>query len=103
MMSRRSTPPLARPSTRAQRRGPTLIEAMTMRMLGHAIHDTAEYVPRELLATWEARDPVARFREKLVAEGVSAGDLDAVAGAAMRRWRKRLRSQKAARGPIREP
>jgi TPP-dependent pyruvate/acetoin dehydrogenase alpha subunit len=27
--------------------GPTLIEAKTMRMLGHAIHDGAEYVPRE--------------------------------------------------------
>ena len=38
--------------------GPSLIEAQTLRMLGHAIHDGAEYVPRELLATWEARDPV---------------------------------------------
>jgi TPP-dependent pyruvate/acetoin dehydrogenase alpha subunit len=27
--------------------GPTLIEAKTMRMLGHAIHDGAEYVPRD--------------------------------------------------------
>ena len=35
--------------------GPTLIEAKTMRMLGHAIHDGAEYVPPELLAEWEAR------------------------------------------------
>src|SRR5450756_1332080 len=38
--------------------GPTLVEAKTMRMLGHAIHDGAEYVPPELLAEWEVRDPV---------------------------------------------
>ena len=59
--------------------GPTLIEAVTMRMLGHAIHDSAEYVPRDLLATWEARDPVVRFRQKLVSDGISTAELDAVA------------------------
>lgn len=51
--------------------GPTLIEAKTMRMLGHAIHDGAEYVPRELLAEWEAKDPVKRFEERLLASGVA--------------------------------
>lgn len=50
--------------------GPSVIEAKTMRMLGHAIHDGAEYVPRELLAEWEKRDPVLRYAEKLVAAGV---------------------------------
>ena len=59
--------------------GPTLIEATTMRMLGHAIHDGAEYVPRDLLASWEARDPVARFRQRLASEGVPSADLDAIA------------------------
>lgn len=51
--------------------GPTLIEAVTMRMLGHAIHDGAEYVPRELLAEWEAKDPVINFARKLVESGVT--------------------------------
>ena len=50
--------------------GPTLVEAVTMRMLGHAIHDGFEYVPRELLAAWEQRDPVRLYREKLLAAGV---------------------------------
>ncbi len=50
--------------------GPTLIEAKTMRMLGHAIHDGAEYVPPELLAEWAKRDPIALFVERLLAEGV---------------------------------
>ncbi|MCB0188282.1 MAG: thiamine pyrophosphate-dependent dehydrogenase E1 component subunit alpha, partial [Caldilineaceae bacterium] len=51
--------------------GPMLIEAKTMRMMGHAIHDGAEYVPRELLAEWEKRNPVANFEAKLLAEGVA--------------------------------
>ncbi len=49
--------------------GPTVIEARTMRMLGHAIHDGAEYVPRELLEEWEARDPLLLYRRRLLQEG----------------------------------
>jgi pyruvate dehydrogenase E1 component alpha subunit len=51
--------------------GPTLIECKTMRMMGHAIHDGAEYVPRELLAEWERRNPVELFERKLLAEGIA--------------------------------
>ena len=51
--------------------GPTLIEAKTMRMLGHAIHDGFEYVPRELLAQWEARDPIKLYTEKLLVSRVT--------------------------------
>ena len=51
--------------------GPTLIEAKTMRMLGHAIHDGAEYVPLELLAEWAARDPVHLFRTRLLDQGIA--------------------------------
>ena len=54
--------------------GPSLIEAKTMRMMGHAIHDGAEYVPRELLAEWEKKDPVARYQAKLLAEKVTDSD-----------------------------
>ena len=49
--------------------GPTIIEAKTMRMMGHAIHDGAEYVPPELLAEWERKDPIARYEAKLLAGG----------------------------------
>ncbi len=45
--------------------GPTLIEADTMRMRGHAIHDDAKYVPKEQLEYWETRDPVETFRARL--------------------------------------
>jgi TPP-dependent pyruvate/acetoin dehydrogenase alpha subunit len=47
--------------------GPVLIEAKTMRMLGHAQHDAAEYVPKALLESWKKRDPLERF-EKLLTE-----------------------------------
>lgn len=50
--------------------GPSLIEAKTMRMLGHAIHDGAEYVPPELLEEWEQRDPVVAWESQLVADGL---------------------------------
>ncbi len=55
--------------------GPSLIEAKTMRMLGHAIHDGAEYVPRRLLEDWERRDPVVRWEAKLLEEGSLSGEM----------------------------
>jgi pyruvate dehydrogenase E1 component alpha subunit/2-oxoisovalerate dehydrogenase E1 component alpha subunit len=52
---------------RARRgQGPTLIEAKMMRMKGHAIHDAAGYVPKELFEFWRKRDPVARFEKYLL-------------------------------------
>jgi pyruvate dehydrogenase E1 component alpha subunit len=51
--------------------GPILIECKTMRMMGHAIHDGAEYVPRELLEAWEKRNPILLYERKLLDEGVA--------------------------------
>jgi TPP-dependent pyruvate/acetoin dehydrogenase alpha subunit len=42
--------------------GPTLIECLTLRMEGHAVHDDAFYVPKELFEEWAKRDPIERFR-----------------------------------------
>jgi TPP-dependent pyruvate/acetoin dehydrogenase alpha subunit len=47
--------------------GPILIEAKSMRMRGHAQHDAADYVPKEMKEYWEKRDPIARH-EKLLME-----------------------------------
>ena len=47
--------------------GPFIIEAKTMRMRGHAQHDPAEYVPKEMLEYWKARDPMDRY-EKFLSE-----------------------------------
>jgi TPP-dependent pyruvate/acetoin dehydrogenase alpha subunit len=46
--------------------GPTLIEAKMMRMKGHAIHDAAGYVPKEMFDFWKKRDPLVRFEDYLV-------------------------------------
>jgi len=42
--------------------GPTLLELQTLRMEGHAVHDDAFYVPKELFERWAERDPIERFR-----------------------------------------
>jgi TPP-dependent pyruvate/acetoin dehydrogenase alpha subunit len=55
--------------------GPTLIEADTMRIDGHAVHDGADYVPADLVAEWRSKDPIDRTHERLVAAGVDPDDL----------------------------
>jgi pyruvate dehydrogenase E1 component alpha subunit len=42
--------------------GPTLIECLTLRMEGHAVHDDAFYVPKPMFEAWAASDPLERFR-----------------------------------------
>src|SRR5256714_15427738 len=46
-------------------RGPTLIESVTLRMEGHAVHDDAFYVPKEMFEEYAKRDPIERFRSWL--------------------------------------
>lgn len=47
--------------------GPTFLEFKTMRMHGHAEHDPAKYVPRELLEEWKKKDPILKA-ERLLTE-----------------------------------
>jgi pyruvate dehydrogenase E1 component alpha subunit len=42
--------------------GPTMIENLTLRMEGHAVHDDAFYVPKVMFERWAERDPIERFR-----------------------------------------
>src|SRR5436305_3626243 len=46
--------------------GPTMIEAKMMRMKGHAIHDAAAYVPKEMHDFWRKRDCLDRFQKYLL-------------------------------------
>jgi TPP-dependent pyruvate/acetoin dehydrogenase alpha subunit len=46
-------------------RGPALIEVKTMRMRGHAQHDPAEYVPKQMFEYWKARDPITLYEKYL--------------------------------------
>ncbi len=51
--------------------GPTLIEGLTFRMTSHTSSDDAsKYVPKELFAEWERKDPVDRVRNYLTSHGL---------------------------------
>jgi hypothetical protein len=53
--------------------GPILIEVKTFRRQGHAQHDPAEYVPKEMRAYWEARDPIALYEKFLTGKKLLDG------------------------------
>ena len=57
--------------------GPTLIEAVTMRMHGHAAHDDMKYVPKEQVEEWRKRDPIDRQARRLLDAGVDVDGLRA--------------------------
>jgi len=46
--------------------GPTLVEALTYRMKGHAEHDAQAYVRKEDLEAWRGKDPLERYARVLV-------------------------------------
>jgi len=46
--------------------GPTLIECKTYRHKGHSRIDPAKYRPKEEVEEWLRKDPIKRFREKLM-------------------------------------
>ncbi|MEX0832993.1 MAG: thiamine pyrophosphate-dependent dehydrogenase E1 component subunit alpha [Actinomycetota bacterium] len=51
--------------------GPSLIESVSLRWRGHAGHDAAKYVPSDMLDEHiKNKDPVQRFRERILADGV---------------------------------
>jgi len=59
-------------------KGLTIIESVSMRLDGHSLADPfTSYVPEGQLSTWRAKDPIATFRNRLLAAKVaSASELD---------------------------
>jgi pyruvate dehydrogenase E1 component alpha subunit len=55
--------------------GPTLIEAVTMRMHGHAAHDDMKYVPAAQIEEWKRKDPIDRQVRRVEALGVDVEGL----------------------------
>src|SRR5262245_33989800 len=54
-----------------QGRGPSLIEAVTYRLLGHSTaDDPSKYRSDDDVQAWEGREPLPRFRRYLTAKGV---------------------------------
>jgi acetoin:2,6-dichlorophenolindophenol oxidoreductase subunit alpha len=56
--------------------GPTLIEALTYRQVGHSRSDPAKYRPDGELEDWLTRDPILLLERKLLDNGVAAAELD---------------------------
>ena len=50
--------------------GPTLIEAVTMRMHGHSASDDASYVPEGMIGEWRKKDPIDRHEKILLSDHV---------------------------------
>ena len=65
--------------------GPTLIESMTLRMEGHAVHDDAFYVPKEMFEEWAKRDPIERFRGWLRENAALTDDEEDEIGASVKK------------------
>ena len=53
-----------------QRPRPVLVECMTFRMRGHEEASGTKYVPQELFAEWEKKDPVVNYERWLVGTGI---------------------------------
>jgi TPP-dependent pyruvate/acetoin dehydrogenase alpha subunit len=65
--------------------GPTLLECLTLRMEGHAVHDDAFYVPKEMFERWAAYDPIERYRSWLYEHAGLEDDEESVITAAVKR------------------
>jgi acetoin:2,6-dichlorophenolindophenol oxidoreductase subunit alpha len=59
--------------------GPQAVEALSVRMHGHAAHDDARYVPAGMREEFAERfDPPARLAGRLALDGLSAEEIDAI-------------------------
>jgi TPP-dependent pyruvate/acetoin dehydrogenase alpha subunit len=59
--------------------GVTLIELITYRRKGHAEHDNQSYVPSGEIDRWASEnDPVDRYVKRLLGEGFTQAELDAI-------------------------
>ncbi len=63
--------------------GPTLVEAVTYRWKGHSKNDPGVYRTKEEVEYWKTLDPIQRFRNKLISDGViTEAEADAIDKAA---------------------
>lgn len=61
--------------------GPSLVECLTYRQGGHKRDDPATYRPKEEVARWLARDPIARLRRALDEHGLGSSATEREAAA----------------------
>ena len=58
--------------------GPTLIEAMCYRMMGHFFGADFSYMPKEHLAEMQREDPLPKLRAVMIAHQFAEAELDAI-------------------------
>lgn len=58
--------------------GPSLIEAKTYRHGGHSRADPGKYRPDEEVAEWLAKDPLDRYKEQLLSEGIDVSSIESI-------------------------
>jgi len=78
--------------------GPTLLEAVTMRMHGHAAHDDMKYVPKAQVEEWKAKDPIDRQSARATELGVDVEALRAAVQAEID-----AATEEALTGPMPDP
>jgi pyruvate dehydrogenase E1 component alpha subunit len=54
--------------------GPSLIEAITFRFMGHVFGDDDKYMTKEEKQEAMAKDPLPVFRARLLADDIASGD-----------------------------
>ena len=83
--------------------GPLLLEAETYRWQGHYEGDAQPYKPKDEVAAWRDRDPLALAAQRLVSEGAAAEDeLRAVEERASERVEQAVERARAADPPALE-
>ena len=58
--------------------GPSLVEALTYRHGGHSRADPGKYRPDDEVKAWLAKDPIPRFRARLLELGAEEATLDGI-------------------------
>src|SRR5213082_1803512 len=82
--------------------GPTLLECLTLRMEGHAVHDDAFYVPKEMFEEWAKADPIERYRTWLRENAdMTDGEEDEISAGVKKLLNEAL--QRAEESPLPDP
>src|SRR2546421_4591975 len=79
--------------------GPSLIECLTYRHSGHSRADPAKYRPKEELEEWLKRDPVALYRARLLASGISEATIGKIESESMAKLDQATAAAKASPTP----
>jgi len=80
-------------------KGPSLIEAKTYRHSGHSRADPATYRPKGELDEWLKRDPIPRYRQRLLEFGIAESDIVAMEKDVVRRVDEATEAAKASPTP----